>query len=122
MAETKQTNTSVRYFKDFRLSNHSTGIGFILLFILAAIVGWPNFLQIRNLLNILRQISYTGIIALGMTLVIISGGIDLSVGSMAAFTGGITIFFLNLISRGFPVGGASFGAFCHRFWGLLRLV
>ncbi len=84
------------YFKTFKLSEHSTGLGFILLFVLATIVGWPNFLQVQNMLNILRQISYTGIIALGMTLIIISGGIDLSVGSMAAFTGGITIYFLNL--------------------------
>jgi ribose transport system permease protein len=83
------------YVVKFKWSEHSTGIAFILLFILATVVGWPNFLQARNLLNILRQISYTGIIALGMTLIIISGGIDLSVGSMTAFVGGITIFFIN---------------------------
>ncbi len=126
MAESKQMNAGIRYFKDFKLSNHSTGIGFILLFILAAIVGWPNFLQIRNLLNILRQISYTGIIALGMTLVIISGGIDLSVGSMAAFTGGITIFFLNLFPGDSQLAvllsvlfAIVFGAFCGLFNGFL---
>jgi len=83
------------YVKDFKWSDHSTGIGFLLLFLLATVVGWPNFLQVRNLLNILRQISYTGIIALGMTFIIISGGIDLSVGSMMAFVGGFTIFLLN---------------------------
>jgi ribose transport system permease protein len=81
--------------KNFKWSEHSTGLGFLLLFVLATIVGWPNFLQIRNLTNILRQQSYTGIIALGMTLVIISGGIDLSVGSMMAFVGGLTIFLMN---------------------------
>ena len=84
------------YVKNFKFSSHPTGIGFILLFLLAMVVGWPTFLQFRNLTNILRQISYTGIIALGMTMIIISGGIDLSVGSMTAFVGGITIFFLNL--------------------------
>jgi ribose transport system permease protein len=47
------------------------------------------------LTNILRQASYTGIIALGMTLIIISGGIDLSVGSMMACVGGITLFVIN---------------------------
>ncbi len=88
-----------KYVKNFKISEHPTGIGFILLFLLAMIIGWPTFLQFRNLTNILRQISYTGIIALGMTMIIISGGIDLSVGSMTAFVGGITIFFLNL----FPV-------------------
>ncbi|MFA5468739.1 MAG: ribose ABC transporter permease, partial [Sphaerochaetaceae bacterium] len=84
------------FFKDFKLSEHATGVGFILLFILATIVGWPSFLKLRNLTNILRQISYTGIIGLGMTLIIISGGIDLSVGSMTAFVGGVSIFFLNI--------------------------
>ncbi|MDR2630880.1 MAG: ABC transporter permease [Spirochaetaceae bacterium] len=83
------------YVGRFKWSEHSTGLAFILLFILATVVGWPNFLQIRNLTNILRQQSYTGIIALGMTLVIISGGIDLSVGSMMAFVGGVTIYLLN---------------------------
>ncbi len=58
------------------------------------------FLQWQNLLNILRQVSYTGIIALGMTFVIISGGIDLSVGSMAAFVGSLGILALNGLAGG----------------------
>ena len=40
-----------------------------------------------NLMNIARQVSYSGIIALGMTLVIAGGGIDLSSGSLVAFCG-----------------------------------
>jgi ribose transport system permease protein len=114
------------FFKNFRFGDHSTGMAFILLFILAVIVGWPNFLQPRNLINILRQISYTGIIGLGMTLIIISGGIDLSVGSMAAFTGGITIMFLNLFPGPSHLGVALaavfaviFGALCGLFNGIL---
>ena len=47
----------------------------------------PVFFSTRNLLNILRQISVIGIIAVGMTFVIISGGIDLSVGSIVAIAG-----------------------------------
>ncbi len=66
----------------------------ILLFIVSSIAS-PYFLQLQNILNILRQVSYTGIIALGMTFVIISGGIDLSVGSMTALVGGIVILTLN---------------------------
>ncbi|MGE5623632.1 MAG: ABC transporter permease [Methanocella sp.] len=58
-------------------------------------VSSPYFLQPENLLNILRQVSYTGIIALGMTFVIISGGIDLSVGPATALTGGLVIMALN---------------------------
>jgi ribose transport system permease protein len=89
-------NKIATYVRTFRFKDHSLGMAFIILMVIAAIVGWPNFLKIRNLTNVLRQISYTGIIGLGMTLIIISGGIDLSVGSMAAFVGGISIFFLNL--------------------------
>ncbi|MGB9683011.1 MAG: ABC transporter permease [bacterium] len=66
----------------------------IVLFILSSIAS-PYFLQVQNILNILRQVSYTGIIALGMTFVIIGGGIDLSVGSMTALIGGIIILVLN---------------------------
>lgn len=61
----------------------------------------PYFLKTRNILNILRQVSYTGIIGLGMTFVIISGGIDLSVGSMTALVGGIIILVLNYFGGGY---------------------
>jgi ribose transport system permease protein len=47
----------------------------------------PHFLTTTNLLNILQQISIVSVVAVGMTFVIISGGIDLSVGSIVAFTG-----------------------------------
>src|SRR5829696_7496165 len=46
----------------------------------------PNFLTERNLLNILQQSSINACVALGMTLVIIAGGIDLSVGPTAAIS------------------------------------
>jgi len=66
------------------------------LFIISAILS-PYFIRIQNLLNILRQVSYVGIIALGMTFVIISGGIDLSVGSLMAFIGAVGILTLNYL-------------------------
>jgi ribose/xylose/arabinose/galactoside ABC-type transport system permease subunit len=47
----------------------------------------PNFLTERNLVNMLRQMSMIAIIGVGMTMVIIAAEIDLSVGSMAAFSG-----------------------------------
>ncbi len=47
---------------------------------------WPNFLKKDNLLNIANQISVVAIIAIGMTMVIITAGIDLSVGSLIAFS------------------------------------
>jgi ribose/xylose/arabinose/galactoside ABC-type transport system permease subunit len=44
----------------------------------------PRFLSKLNLLNVLRQVSITGLIAVGMTYVILTSGIDLSVGSLLA--------------------------------------
>lgn len=90
-----ETNSLRGRLSRFKLSEHTTELGFLVVFILAVILGWPNFLQLRNIVTLLRQVSYTGIIALGMTLVIISGGFDLSVGSMTAFTGGVAIFAMN---------------------------
>lgn len=58
----------------------------------------PYFLKFQNLVNILRQVSYTGIIALGMTFVIIGGGIDLSVGSMTAFVGAVVVLLMNSLN------------------------
>jgi ribose transport system permease protein len=72
---------------------------FIALFVLILTSSFlsPYFLKFQNLMNILRQVSYVGIIALGMTFVIIGGGIDLSVGSMTAFVGTIIILLMNYL-------------------------
>jgi ribose transport system permease protein len=48
--------------------------------------GWPNFLKPDNLLNVTNQIAVIAIIAIGMTMVIITAGIDLSVGSLVALS------------------------------------
>jgi len=47
----------------------------------------PYFLQVNNIINILHQVSITAIIGVGMTFVILTGGIDLSVGSIVALSG-----------------------------------
>ncbi|MBM3844929.1 MAG: ABC transporter permease, partial [Verrucomicrobia bacterium] len=51
---------------------------------------WPNFLKPENLLNIANQIAVIAIVAIGMTMVIITGGIDLSVGSLLALSAVLT--------------------------------
>jgi ribose transport system permease protein len=56
------------------------------------------FLNTRNLTNVMRQVSYTGIIAIGVTFVIIGGGIDLSVGSMVALVGVLLLYALNAVT------------------------
>lgn len=56
---------------------------------------WPNFLKTENLLNIANQIAVIAIVAIGMTMVIISGGIDLSVGSLIALSAVLTALFIR---------------------------
>jgi ribose transport system permease protein len=75
-------------------SEYSVIFAFLIIYIAASIVN-PRFLDINNQLNILMQVSIIGIIALGMTVVMLSGGIDLSVGSVLAFVGVITVLALN---------------------------
>ncbi|WHZ03563.1 ABC transporter permease [Neobacillus sp. YX16] len=75
-------------------SEYSVIIAFLVIFIAAAIMN-PRFLDINNQLNILMQVSIIGIVALGMTVVMLSGGIDLSVGSVLVFVGVITVLALN---------------------------
>lgn len=60
----------------------------------------PHFLTVSNLLNVAQQTSINAIIAVGLTFVIISGGIDLSVGSLVAFTG---VVLASLLQRGLPL-------------------
>ena len=58
----------------------------------------PDFATTDNVMNVLTRTAFIGIIAVGMTFVIISGGIDLSVGSMAALIAGAMILLMNGIS------------------------
>jgi len=58
----------------------------------------PDFLSATNLANVITRSAFTAIIAVGATFVISSGGLDLSVGSMAAFVTGITIMFMNAVA------------------------
>ena len=60
---------------------------FLLVLMIVFTIMNPNFLNPVNLFNVLRQISITGLIALGMTFVILTAGIDLSVGSLLALCG-----------------------------------
>lgn len=71
-------------------------IALIIVFIFAAI-RYPNFLTADNLLNVLLQNSFVGLVALGMTFVILAGGIDLSVGSLLAVAG---VLAANLSGQG----------------------
>jgi len=65
-----------------------------------------TFLAMENLMNVLRRSSVNGIIAIGMTSIIISAGIDLSVGSMLALSGMAGAYAMVAIGGSDPQGGA----------------
>jgi ribose transport system permease protein len=73
----------------------------IMIVIIAAFI--PQFRQVENLINVTRNFSFVGIVAMGMTLVILTGGIDLSVGSVWAMTAVLAAF---LMSSGWPMVAA----------------
>ena len=63
-----------------------------------------QFLTQENLLSVFRQFSFIGIIAIGQCLVIITGGIDLSVGSVFAFAGVTSAYAMTKMGMGVPAG------------------
>lgn len=75
-------------------SEYSVILAFLVIFIAASIMS-PRFLDLNNQLNILMQVSIIGIVALGMTVVMLSGGIDLSVGSVLVLVGVMSVLALN---------------------------
>lgn len=90
-----QTVAAKRWFsKEWLLEQKSL----IALLVLIAVVSSmsPNFFTINNLFNILQQTSVNAIMAVGMTLVILTSGIDLSVGSLLALTGAIAASMVGL--------------------------
>lgn len=93
------------------------------LFLLGALLSYlsPFFLTTSNLLNVMEQTAINAVIAVGMTFVILSAGIDLSVGSIAALSG---VVMANRLLAGWPLGAAILagvltGALCGGFSGLL---
>lgn len=111
---------SPKLLRTVSLRDAGTLIGLILILaVFAAFV--PGFISERNLINILQQSSINACIALGMTLVIISGGIDLSVGPTAAISAVLTA---SLLVAGYPVpvalvAGLGIGAACGLVNGIL---
>jgi len=86
----------------WRLPSFGPLLGLLLLCVVGT---WLNseFATLPNALNVFTRTAFIGIIAVGMCFVIISGGIDLSVGSMAALIAGVTILLMNkLVPLGWP--------------------
>jgi D-xylose transport system permease protein len=76
-------NENIKIF----LQRNGAWIGFIALCFIFLVLTKGDFFSARNMTNLLRQASINGLLACGMTLVIITGGIDLSIGSLVALAG-----------------------------------
>jgi ribose/xylose/arabinose/galactoside ABC-type transport system permease subunit len=82
------------------------------LLLTSSVLTQGRFLQIENLVNVLRQVSLEGLIAFGMTFVIVTGGIDLSVGSLVALTGVAGALVMQTMSDATPSARIAAGFLC----------
>jgi ribose transport system permease protein len=81
------------------LARNGTIIAIIVGVLIVTALFVPNFLSISNIPNLLEQMSIVGIVAVGMTFVILTGGIDLSVGSILAVS---TVLYALALSNNVP--------------------
>lgn len=99
MKAIQQINVSI---KNTNLHNSRPFFAFLAVVLLGFVLSIisPYFLTSSNILNVLRQVSIIAIVAVGMTMVIITGGIDLSVGSILALS---SVFVAILLNKGIPI-------------------
>ena len=83
----------------FRLPREIGILGALILMLLVLAIFIPQFRQLQNIANITTNFSFVGIVAMGMTCVILTGGIDLSVGSVFGMTAVIVAY---LLTHGVP--------------------
>ncbi len=98
------------------------GVGLIILFLVFSVTS-PYFLKTNNLYNILYQVSAIGILAVAQTMVILTGGIDLSIGSIFTLSGWVMCFMIKEV--GFVEGiavGLLVGLLCGAINGFLIAV
>jgi len=81
--------------RNYWLRIAGASVALIVLVVVINVAAHGNFLQPHNIVNVLQQISYNTILALGQTFVIITSGIDLSVGSLVAMCGVVMAIFAN---------------------------
>lgn len=96
-AESKAANLWKRFW-----GQYSIILVFIGIIIVASIILGGTFLDGQNFINILRNNAILGMLALGMAFIIISGNIDLSVGSSLVAVGALTIGITNQVAKWFP--------------------
>ncbi|WP_341485865.1 ABC transporter permease subunit [Thioclava sp. GXIMD4215] len=104
------------------LTRYGIVLSFIILLVTLAIIS-PNFLSPNNLFNVLRQVSINGVLAVGMTFVILTAGIDLSIGAILALSGAVAA---SLVTGSAPINpvlavlaGTATGMACGALNGVL---
>jgi ribose transport system permease protein len=98
-------DTAAKPARGFRIDLKTAGpLLALALLVLLGITLNENFLSYSNLTNVLARSSFIGIIAIGATFVITAGGLDLSVGSMAAVIAGVMIMVMNWLIPSFGIG------------------
>lgn len=117
MTNNTKENLKSAFALKFSIRDMGTLIGLVVIFAVFAVLS-PVFLTVPNLVNILQQSAINAIVALGMTLVIISAGIDLSVGPVAALA---AVICASLMVAGVPVPLAVIGALlCGALYGVFN--
>ncbi len=97
---TETVPTSVKTRRNWNFLFALTLVGLLVLLCVALSIATPNFATGNNISNLLRQGSMIAILAIGQTFVIITAGIDLSVGAIVGFS---TVIVASLIQSGVPV-------------------
>ena len=107
----KTSNKFITFYKKFGIYVFLAAV--VIIFSIIA----PNFLSVANLINILRQVSIFGIVVIGVTMVMIGGGMDLSVGGIMAVVGMVMGYCMVNVGLPIPVAviigialGVAFGA------------
>ena len=122
MTEAVRGSAFAQRVKTLELQEYALAIVVVLLFVVGAILKPDTFPTIDNVRNMLTQASVVGVLAIGMTFVIATGGIDLSVGSMtaaAAVAGGQVAdsgsgaFILGALGMGILLGGINAGVIAY---------
>ena len=105
------------------VSKYGIYFAFLLMLVLFSALN-SKFLTVRNIINIVRQVTFNSILAMGMTMVIITGGIDLSVGSVLALAAVVTASLVRAESQLLPFflavpAGLVLGCFCGLINGIV---
>lgn len=109
--DSPSTSALLRTYRDYKTEFSMLGI-FVICFVIMNFLS-PYFLTSKNLMNVMTQISTNALLSIGMSLVILTGGIDLSVGAVLAISGMVAGMVLK------STGNIALGVICALAIGLL---